>query len=156
MSVVVWTLHTDEKSFVLNPIITKFSQIIALMSTAIWPILVKIGLKTKKIIRSSLNCTTLKKSPKMANNKHCSEELEEKKCSTIQVYFGIPESWLRVRIPGPSPLLAAHFCWKYVTYIYRIFQQAPSPMTNFLKNKEKYSIHWQYKSGLELTSWNFL
>ena len=77
--------------------------------------------------------------------------------STILVYFLYPESWFR--IPGPSLfILAAHCCWKYVTYLltYRIFQQTPAPMTNFLKNKEKYSIYWQYKRGLELTSWDFL
>ena len=34
----------------ISPILTKLSQIVALMSTTIWPSLVKIGLKTKKII----------------------------------------------------------------------------------------------------------
>ena len=90
MSVVVWTLHTDEKSFVLNPIITKFSQIIALMSTAIWPILVKIGLKTKKNHQKFPELHNFKKIPKNDKQQTLLGGTRRKKCSTIQFYFGYP------------------------------------------------------------------
>ena len=39
-----------------------------------------------------------------------------------------------------------------IRYIHRIFQQTPAaPMTNLVRNKEKYSIYWHDKRGLELT-----
>ena len=150
MSVVVWTLHTDEKSFVLNPIITKFSQIIALMSTAIWPILVKIGLKTKKNHQKFPELHNFKKI------KHCWEELEEKNVrqskSILDTHRNlISNTWPIITYTCSTLLLK-------IRYIHIGSFNKPQPLwqISWRTRKNTQFTDWQYKRGLELTSWDFL
>ena len=88
------------------------------------------------------------KSPKMANNKNCWEELEEKHVQQNIDFEYLAHHYLYLQHTAAENSVAENT----LLHTYRIFQQTPAPMTNFLKNKEKYSIYWQYKRGLELTS----